>query len=174
MKVKLKDGREVNIRPVTPDDKGGLFALFSSMSEEALRWSMAPYTLDRIQRWIESLPNLIFIAAMHGSRIVGQATVNKFTHPRRRGVAEFGIYLHQDYHNVGLGTAMTKILLRQAGEQGIHKVNLETVADNEPARHLFRKLGFAEEGRIKDSYLGEDGKFHDIILMGKIVEETPL
>jgi RimJ/RimL family protein N-acetyltransferase len=69
---------------------------------------------------------------------------------------------------------MMKILLEQAGEQGIHKVNLEAVAENEPARCLFRKLGFVEEGRIKDSYLGEDGRFHDIILMGKIVEKTPL
>ncbi len=144
MKVKLKDGREVNIRPVTPEDKEGLFALFSSMSEDALRWSMAPYTPDQIQRWIDNLPNLIFYAAVHKGRIVGQAMVNKFTHPRRKGVAEFGIYLHQDYHNVGLGTAMMKILLELAREQGIHKVNVETVADNEPARCLFRKLGFAE------------------------------
>ena len=79
MNVKLKDGREVNIRPVTPEDKEGLFALFSTMSEEALRWNMAPYAPDRIQRWIENLPNLIFTAAVHGGRIVGQATVNKFT-----------------------------------------------------------------------------------------------
>ena len=49
-KLKLKDGREVIVRPLMVDDKDGLFQMFSSMSDKALEWSMAPYTMEVIQR----------------------------------------------------------------------------------------------------------------------------
>jgi RimJ/RimL family protein N-acetyltransferase len=36
---------------------------------------------------------------------------------------------------------------------------------------LFEKMGFEVEGRIRDSYRGADGGYHDIIAMGKILQE---
>jgi hypothetical protein len=44
----LKDGREVMLRFLKADDKEKLFRMFSSMSEEALEWSMAPYAIENI------------------------------------------------------------------------------------------------------------------------------
>ncbi|MCD6537558.1 hypothetical protein J7L18_02980 [Candidatus Bathyarchaeota archaeon] len=58
-KFTLKDGREVIIRPLTVGDKDGLFQMFSSMSDEALMWSMAQYTMEVIERWISNIKNLI-------------------------------------------------------------------------------------------------------------------
>jgi len=107
-KVKLKDGREVTIRFLTANDKEALFQMFSSMSSEALKWSMAPYTLEVIQRWINNIKNLIPLVAEYNNRIVGYASIYKFQHPRRKGIEDLAIYLHQDFHNVGLGTAMMK------------------------------------------------------------------
>ena len=62
-KVELKDNREVTLRFLTVDDKNGLYRMFSSMSDEALRWSMAPCTIERIQRWINNIQNLISLVA---------------------------------------------------------------------------------------------------------------
>jgi hypothetical protein len=33
---------------------------------------------------------------------------------------------------------------------------------------MYRKLGFQEEGTMRDSYLGEDGRYHDELVMGLI------
>lgn len=75
---------------------------------------MAPYTMERIQRWIDNIQNLIPLEAEHQNKIVGYAGIYKFPHPRREGISDLAIYLHQDFHNVGLGTAMTEKLLQLA------------------------------------------------------------
>jgi RimJ/RimL family protein N-acetyltransferase len=165
-KLKLRDGREVTTRLLTEKDKDGLLQMFSSMSGEALRWSMAPYTGEVIERWINSIPNLISLVAEHGKRIVGYTQIYKFSHPRRKGIGEQLIYLHQDFHNVGLGTAMMEKLLQLAKKEGMHKIELSVVAENETAIHLYRKLGFTVEGVSKDSFFGSDQKYHDLVNMG--------
>ena len=167
--VRLKDGREVAIRPLTTEDNEKMYKMFASMSEEALRWGMPPYTRERIERWMGNIENLIVLGAEHEKRLIGYAQIHKGSNPRRIGTAGLAIYLHQDYQGVGLGTEMVGLLLEAAEEQGVHKVNLDTVADNEAAIHLFEKMGFEVEGRIRDSYRGTDGRYHDIIAMGKIL-----
>jgi len=168
-RVRLKDGREVTIRPLTAEDNEKIYEMFASMSEEALRWGMPPYTRERIERWMSNIENLIILGAEHDRRLMGYAQIHKGSQPRRIGTAGLAIYLHQDYHGVGLGTEMIGLLLETAEEHGVHKVNLDTVADNEAALRLFEKMGFEVEGRIRDSYRGSDGRYHDIIAMGKIL-----
>jgi len=170
-RVRLKDGREVAIRPLTAEDNEKIYEMFASMSEEALRWGMPPYTRERIERWMSNIENLIVLGAEHDRRLIGYAQIHKGSQPRRIGTAGLAIYLHQDYHGVGLGTEMVGLLLEAAEEHGVHKVNLETVADNEAAMRLFEKMGFEVEGRIRDSYRGSDGRYHDIIAMGKILDQ---
>jgi putative acetyltransferase len=167
-KTRLKDSREVRLRFLMGDDKEQLFQMFSSMSDEALEWSMAPYTMDRIQRWIDSIQSRIPLVAEFENKIVGYAGIYKFPQPRRKGVGDVAIYLHQDFHNVGLGTAMTERLLKIAENEGMHKIELTVVADNKSAISLYGKFGFKVEGVSKDSFVGSDGKYHDVVHMGLI------
>jgi len=64
------------------------------------------------------------------------------------------ISLHQDFHNVGLDTAMPSELLRRVKSERMHRISLEVVADNECAVHLYKKLGLKVEGVLKDAYYG--------------------
>jgi RimJ/RimL family protein N-acetyltransferase len=169
-KVKLKDDREVTIRFLTVDDKDGLFHMFSSMSDKALEWSMAPYTIESIQRWIDNIKNLIPLVAEYENKIVGYTSIYKFPHQRRKGIGDQLIYLHQNFHNVGLGTAMIEKLLQLAKKEGMHKIELYVVADNEVAIHLYRKFDFQIEGQSRDSFLGSDCRWHDMIKMGLLLD----
>jgi len=168
-KVTLKDGRLVMLRFLIADDKERLFGMFSSMSEKALEWSMAPYTMEGIERWISNLPTVIALVAEYQDKIVGQASIYKFPSPRRKGLGDMGIYLHQDFHNVGLGTAMTERLLQLAKNEKMHRIELTVVKDNKIAIRLYEKLGFQIEGVSKDAFYGQDGKYHDIVNMGLIL-----
>jgi L-amino acid N-acyltransferase YncA len=141
------------------------------MSEKALEWGMAPYTMEVIERWISNIQNLISLVAEHSNTIVGYTSILKFQHPRRKGVGDQLIYLHQDFHGVGLGTAMMERLIQLARKQGMHKIELAVVADNKIALHLYSKLGFQTEGLSKDSFFGSDGKYHDMIKMGLILNQ---
>lgn len=168
-KLKLRDERQVSLRFLNVKDKDSLYQCFSSMSDEALKWSMAPYTMERIQRWIDNIPNLIPLVTEYKNKIVGYAGIYKFPHPRRKGIGDLAVYLHQDFHNVGLGTAMTEKLLELARREEMHKIELQVVADNAIAIHLYEKFNFKIEGMSEDSFFGPDGDYHDMVHMGLVL-----
>lgn len=168
-RLKLRDERRVTLRFLNVEDKDSLHQCFSSMSDEALKWSMAPYTMDRIQRWIDNIHNLIPLVAECENKIVGYAGIYKFPHPRRKGIGDLAIYLHQDFHNVGLGTAMAEKLLKLARREEMHKIELQVVADNTIAIHLYEKFNFKIEGISEDSFFGPDGEYHDMVHMGLVL-----
>jgi RimJ/RimL family protein N-acetyltransferase len=170
--VRLKDGRVVTVRLLTVDDKDRLFRMFSSMSDKTLEWSMAPYTVESIQRWIDNIKNYIPLVAEYENRIVGYTAIYKNPHSRKKGVGDQLIYLHQHFHNVGLGTAMMKKLLELAKKEGIHKIDLSVIADNQIAIHLYKKFGFQIEGVSRDSFFGSDGKYHDMVKMGLLLDSA--
>jgi len=171
-KVSLKDGREVILRFLKVEDKEKLFEMFSSMSDKALEWSLAPYSIEDIERWISSLPNRIALVAEYQDKIVGLASIYKIPSPRRQGVGELSVYLHQDFHSIGLGTAMTKRILKLAKNEKMHRIELAVVAENKSALCLYRKFDFQVEGISKDRYFGQDGKYYDIVNMGLILPST--
>ncbi len=113
---------------------------------------------------------MIGLVALDGDRIVGWCSIYKQPHPRRKGIGDLGIYLHQDFHGVGLGTAMTKQALALAEEQGMHRISLEVVEDNKAAVRLYKKTDFKTDGRLRDAYFGDDNRYHDSLIMSKIMD----
>jgi len=167
--VKTKDGRTVRLRVLVCEDKKGIAEFFASMSTKALEWGMPPYTDERISRWISNIENLIALVAVYDKLIVGYAGINKDTHERRKGLGDLAMYLHQDFQNSGLGTAMLSRLLNLAKKEGLHRIGLHVIADNKIAIHLYEKFGFRREGILKESYFGQDKRYHDELVMGLIL-----
>jgi putative acetyltransferase len=173
VKAKLKDGRIVKIRKFRISDKEKLIEMYESLSDDAVRWGLPPYNRERLEKgWLSNLQNLIAIVAFYKDKIVGHAQIFKFPNPRRKGTGDLIIYLHQDFHNVGLGTAMLTKLIELAKEEGLHRVGLDVIADNKPAIRLYQKFGFKVEGVKKEAYFGEDGKYHDELVMGLILASS--
>jgi RimJ/RimL family protein N-acetyltransferase len=152
------------------EDKEDFFRFYESLSDEALLWGMPPYTREALERnWLSRIENMISLIALHGDLVVGHAQISKFPHARRRGCGDFVMYVHQDFHNVGLGTAMMDRILELARKEGMHRIGLHVVADNSRAVYLYEKFGFRVEGVLKASYFGADGKYHDELAMGLIL-----
>ncbi len=171
-KVRLKDSREIPLRLLTLDDRNSLVSFFTSLSDAATEYGMPPYTEDIIDRWMSNHDRLIPLVAVYEERIIGYTAIFKNTHPRRTGGGNMGIYLHQDFHGLGLGTAMTEIALSMAVEQGLHRISLEVVEDNLAGVALYKKMGFRIEGKLVDGYFGADGKYHNMLVMGKILRHA--
>jgi RimJ/RimL family protein N-acetyltransferase len=75
------------------------------------------------------------------------------------------------YWNRGYGTDAMKVLIRFAFlEVQLHRLNLNVFEYNERAVHLYQKLGFQVEGRVKN-YLQRDGRTWDVIFMGLLRPE---
>jgi len=169
--VRLKDGREVVLRSLRFDDKELLLSMFANMSKNALLWSSPPYDEQKIDRWMSGSKTGLSLVALSEDRLVGITAVYQFPRPRLKGVGGMMIYIHQDFHGVGLGTEMTDCLLTLARDKGLHRIGLEVVEDNEAAVRLYKKLGFEIEGVMKDAYFGTDHKYHNILVMGYLFLE---
>jgi RimJ/RimL family protein N-acetyltransferase len=143
--------------------------MYAGLSQETLMWSMPPYNRQRIERWTSNLENSISLIALDNGRIVGHLQISKGPSPRFSEMGDLFIYLHQTHQNVGLGAALMREGIRIARQQHMHRVELTVVADNHRAIKLYEKSGFQREGLKRENYLGEDGRYHDEIIMGIIL-----
>lgn len=79
-----------------------------------------------------------------------------------------GMSIRQKYTGMGLGSAMMKIALEQAKENGFEQVELGVFSDNDRARHLYRMFGFKEYGMNPRAFKLKDGTYIDEIIMANI------
>jgi putative acetyltransferase len=171
--VTLKDGRKVLIRKFQTNDREKFIEMYESLSAEAVRWGMPPYTRERLEKgWLSDVQNMISVVALYKDKIVGHAQIFKFPNSRRKATGDLIIYLHQEFHCVGLGTAMLSELIELALKEGLHRIGLSVIAENKPAINLYKRFGFQVEGVKRDAYFGKDGKYHDEILMGLILANS--
>jgi RimJ/RimL family protein N-acetyltransferase len=162
----LKDGRRIILTLYRPEDKEALVAMYASMSPEALKWGLPPYDRARIERWNFDLTNNITLIARLEERIVGHLRLFRIPFERRKGVGEVLIYIHQDFQNLGLGTGMMKKAIELAKERGFHRIGLTVVADNHSAIKVYEKVGFKKEGIARETFYGDDHRYHDEVEMG--------
>ena len=52
----------------------------------------------------------------------------------------------------------------------LHKITLTVVTENEAAHHIYRKVGFVDEGRLRQAFRREDG-WLDKFTMGLLAGE---
>nr|WP_158217324.1 ribosomal protein S18-alanine N-acetyltransferase [Microbulbifer agarilyticus] len=72
------------------------------------------------------------------------------------------------WQNRGVGTQLLQRVLAQCPDD-IARVLLEVRASNRPARAVYHKLGFSEDGRRKNYYPKSDGTREDALLMSLIL-----
>lgn len=86
-------------------------------------------------------------------------------------LGQLGLWIHPDYHNQGLGTESTELLIDHAFEQlDYHKLYARVHENNEASQSLWEKLEFEEEGRLKEHCYVE-GEYLDVIMYGMLRRE---
>ncbi|MGH7639917.1 MAG: GNAT family N-acetyltransferase [Candidatus Dormibacteria bacterium] len=105
-------------------------------------------------------------------RLLGFVAVVNIEWPNRNGWLSMGIGEEQDRRR-GFGAEAAQLALRFAfDELGLHRLTLDVISDNLAALGLYRKLGFKEEGRLRER-VWRDGEFNDLIYMGLLRAEWP-
>jgi RimJ/RimL family protein N-acetyltransferase len=70
---------------------------------------------------------------------------------------------HREAQGRGIGQEALRLLMAYGFERlGLHKLWLVHYADNARMRHIAGKLGFREEGRLRDEYFHAGG-WHDMV-----------
>jgi RimJ/RimL family protein N-acetyltransferase len=85
--------------------------------------------------------------------------------------AEVGIALHQDARGKGYGTDALRVLVRFGFERrNLRRLHLRVLASNAAAIGSYRKVGFTDEGRHRES-AWVSGSYQDEITMGLLRAE---
>lgn len=177
----LKDGTPLIVRAVTFNDAvvlpslmaqifGSSDQVLTSLEEFQATTATVEAQLKRIKHFSEAIGKCLFVAEIDG-QLVG--TIDFWNGHRKRieHTGEFGMGVLPDYRDKGIGKCLLEVLLTWATENPIiEKVKLGVFANNLRAIHLYKKMGFQEEGRRVAEIKMADGAYYDIIEMYKQVK----
>ncbi len=111
----------------------------------------------------------LLLVADDGGDVVGELTMDLASY----GTAELGMALRSGWRGHGLGSAMLVAGIDWARAAGAGKVALEVWPDNEPARSLYRRHDFVDEGRKRHHYRRRNQDVWDSVLMGLTLDRSP-
>lgn len=105
------------------------------------------------------------VVAVAGGQLIGMLHIEASRH----GFGELGMLVRRDWRGHGVGSALVEAAIDWARGHGLHKLCLEVFAHNAAAIALYRKCGFAEEGRRVRQYRRANGELWDTIMMGLLL-----
>jgi acetyltransferase len=147
----LKNGQEVLLRPIKPEDEPLWLEMFQSFSEESIRYRFFQLLKDtphevRVRYCnIDYDREIAIVAELNeeGSRkILGVCRLN--IEPNGKS-GEIAFIIGDKWQGLGLGTKMVDYVLEIAKEMGVETVYAIMLSDNHRALNLTKKMGFKLE-----------------------------
>jgi RimJ/RimL family protein N-acetyltransferase len=166
--VTLKDGRKVMFDWLREEDLPELVEVLNRVIREGkyLFVNNEITDMEEERRWFErrTKEGMLYLVARTDGKIVGGASIKGHT-DKRLHVAEFGIFIRDNYRNVGLGTVLTNTFTEIARKRGFEILQLSVYATNKRAFHVYEKCGYRECGLLTRDIKFADGTYSDRILM---------
>ncbi|PWI44884.1 GNAT family protein [Streptomyces sp. ICBB 8177] len=89
----------------------------------------------------------------------------------REGCFEYGVTIDAEHRRKGYAAEAVVLSLRYMfGERRYHRCEARVFAYNEASLTFQRRMGFVEEGRLRDRVF-VDGRHHDVVIMGILADE---
>jgi ribosomal protein S18 acetylase RimI-like enzyme len=123
---------------------------------------------EAIRAWMR--PGRQWLAVIEGE-IAGFVAVLPL-HGWSDHVGEIRLVVHPRHRGAGLGRTLARHALLRALDQGLAKVVVEVVADQEALLGMFSGLGFTGEALLTDHVRDRSGGLHDLVLLAHHVEAT--
>jgi len=135
-----RSGERFEIRLCQIDDLAPMMEMYDLFSPKPASQGLPPADHDTCAGWVKELLSIgENIAAWKEERLIGHASLI----PDVRGQsAEFVIFVHQDFRNLGIGTALAAATLGRGRELGFRSIWLTVAVTNFIAAKLYLKLGF--------------------------------
>ena len=153
----LRNGREIAIRPIRPDDEQLYADLMARMTPEDIRLRLFVPMRQFSHQFLARLTQIdygremAFIALAPGTggdlEMLGVA---RFCADPDYEKGEYAIMVRSDLKGVGLGWALMQHLIAYAGSEGLQSLDGSVLKDNATMMQMCRELGFRVETSVDD------------------------
>lgn len=140
--VVLADGRDAVLRPLGPDDREALQALFEATSADNLYTRFFGVGAETVTHHLDHLfsgdPSVITYVVVDGDRVLGVADV-ELLDPQ---TAEIAFLVADDTHGCGVATLLLERAAADARRAGIDWFVADVLAVNHLMMQVFADIGF--------------------------------
>ncbi len=153
----LRDGRNLLIRPIRPEDEELHYKLFSSLSRQTNYFRFFSYrrhlTHEQAARFtqIDYDREMAIIALLEENNQVRSIGVNRLSYEPRRDQHEFAIVVADEFQGSGVGAILMKRLLEIARDRRIKHIFGVVLAENQKMIDFCRAFGFVVESQEGNS-----------------------
>lgn len=158
----------LRLRELIPEDAEALFAVFSDPkvmaghgrppfktideAHQLIDWYAKAFTEKRAMRWA--------ITRRNENKLLGTCGFHHIVAHHYRG--EIGYELASTEWRQGITSEAVRAIVRFGlAEMGFHRIEAIVDPDNPPSANLLRKVGFQEEGFLRERYYDDNGRFAD-------------
>ncbi|MEU8674439.1 GNAT family protein [Streptomyces sp. NPDC048560] len=169
-------GELVRLRAMGPPDAEALWRW--NHDPEVMRWmgDGYPQQPELTRKWLEERPRnaygdlLLGIEVLESGQLIGLIRLRD-AEPES-GSAELDIYLgEKESWGHGYATDALRTACRYGFDKmRLHRIALTVVTENVAAHHIYRKVGFVEEGTLRQSFR-RDGRWYDEFTMAMLEGE---
>ncbi len=176
--AKLKDGAPIRLALADTNDVEPLRRLYQVIVEEGTSYphDRPPDREEFMDYWFRGKSTVVAYAPDRdlGSEVAGAFYLTSNWPGRARQVANAGFIVAPEWRNKGLGWLLGATMLEYAKWLGYRSVIFNLVfAENQAARHLWKKLGFSELGAIRGAVRKNDGGYQDALIMFRSLIDSP-
>lgn len=171
---------EPNFREARPSERRDLLALVARVDSETdflmREPGEAPLWARDLAAFLATGNSTILVAeaggAEAGGALVGYLSAHGGRFRRNRGVATLAVGVRKDWSGRGVATGLFRAAEDWARAAGLHRLELTVAEANPRARVLYDRLGFEDEGPMRDT-LRVKGAWRSERLMGKFIGADP-
>ncbi|MHB7935741.1 GNAT family N-acetyltransferase [Staphylococcus haemolyticus] len=164
---------QINLRALKKSDSN---LILNWMKNEKLRYligTVYPITELEHENWFQNRmlekDNRMFVIDLDNKKSIGIVGFKNLDWVNRN--SELFIYIgDEEYWGKGYGTQALELIIKFAfNNLNLHMLYLEVFSYNKNATKTYERLGFKQDGILRQSKF-QDGKYYDKIIMSKINE----
>jgi aminoglycoside 6'-N-acetyltransferase len=155
-------GERVVLRPVRSDDRLRVREILAQPG--IARWWGPGGPDQAVDDWLDTDDGAVFVIEVDGV-LVGSIQYAE-EHDADYRHAAIDLFLDTSHQGKGLGTEAIRTLAHYLFEvRGHHRLTIDPAASNERAIRAYRRVGFSPVGIMRAYERGQDGLWHDGLLL---------
>jgi len=177
IKVTLKNGEQVSIRQASMSDAGKLLEAINTYVPQSDYIPLLEEELSKSVKeksdWINSFlkhDNSLLLVAEYEDEIIGNIDLTGSSRKIMEHTGLIGMGILKEWRNSGLGTQLVSALIGWSKQHPVLElIWLQVYTENKLGIGLYKKMGFVENGIIKD-FFKQDNRYLDNLTMSLVVK----